>query len=68
MQNYEGIGAVGRRVRGKWQAIVVSACRYLDAGAAQVGVPFGLGSRHVAAANMSAVTNTVGIVVSENSK
>jgi len=45
-RNYEGIGAVGRRVRGKWQAIVVSACRYLDAVAAQVDVPLGLGSRH----------------------
>lgn len=46
---------------------VVSACRYLDAAASQVDVPFGLGSRHIAAANMSAVTNAVGIVVSESS-
>ena len=30
-------------------------------------VPLGLGSRHIAAANMSAVTNAVGIVVSESS-
>ena len=36
--------------------IVLSACRYLDAVAAQVEVPLGLGSRHIAAANMSAVT------------
>jgi diadenylate cyclase len=50
------------------QAIFVSACRYLDAVASQVDVPLGLGSRHVAAANMSAVTNPVGIVVSESSK
>ena len=45
----------------------LSACRYLDAVAAQVEVPLGLGSRHIAAANMSAVTNAVGIVVSESS-
>jgi len=47
--------------------IVVSACRYLDAIATPVDVPLGLGSRHLAAANMSAVTNAVGIVVSESS-
>jgi diadenylate cyclase len=32
-----------------------------------VNVPLGLGSRHIAAANMSAVTKAVGIVVSESS-
>src|SRR5438105_4691351 len=47
--------------------VVLSACRYLDAIAAEVDVPLGLGSRHIAAANMSAVTNAVGIVVSESS-
>src|ERR1700741_551176 len=47
--------------------IVLSACRYLDAVAAQVNVPLGLGSRHIAAANMSGVTKAVGIVVSESS-
>jgi diadenylate cyclase len=47
--------------------IVLSACRYLDAVAAEVEVPRGLGSRHIAAANMSAVTKAVGIVVSESS-
>jgi diadenylate cyclase len=47
--------------------IVLSACRYLDAVATQLDVPLGLGSRHIAAANMSAVTNAVGIVVSESS-
>ena len=47
--------------------IVLSACRYFDAVAAQVEVPLGLGSRHIAAANMSAVTKAVGIVVSESS-
>jgi len=49
------------------EGIVLSACRYLDAVAAQVEVPLGLGSRHIAAANMSAVTKSVGIVVSESS-
>ena len=47
--------------------IVLSACRYLDAVAAHVDVPLGLGSRHLAAANMSAVTKAVGVVVSESS-
>ncbi|MCU1271467.1 MAG: hypothetical protein JWN74_2761 [Acidobacteriaceae bacterium] len=47
--------------------IVLAACRYLDAIGAEVDVPLGLGSRHIAAANMSAATNAVGIVVSESS-
>lgn len=47
--------------------VVLSACRYLDAVATQLDVPLGLGSRHIAAANMSAVTKAVGIVVSESS-
>src|ERR1700674_1053743 len=47
--------------------IILSACRYLDAAAALGDVPLGLGSRHIAAANMSAVTKAVGIVVSESS-
>jgi diadenylate cyclase len=47
--------------------IVLSACRYLDAAAAQVDVPLGLGSRHIAAANISFVTKAAGIVVSESS-
>jgi DNA integrity scanning protein DisA with diadenylate cyclase activity len=47
--------------------IVLSACRYLDALAAKVEVPLGLGSRHIAAANMSAATKAVSIVVSESS-
>src|SRR5258708_36073371 len=47
--------------------IVLSACRYLDAAAALGDVPLGLGSRHIAAANMSLVTKAVGIVVSESS-
>jgi diadenylate cyclase len=47
--------------------IFLSACRYLDATAVEVDVPLGLGSRHLAAANMSSVTKAVGIVVSESS-
>jgi diadenylate cyclase len=47
--------------------IVLSACRYLDAVAGHVDVPLGLGSRHLAAANMSAVTKAVCIAVSESS-
>jgi diadenylate cyclase len=47
--------------------VFLSACRYLDAVASEVDVPLGLGSRHIAAANMSAATNAVGIVVSESS-
>lgn len=47
--------------------IILSASRYLDAISSEVDVPLGLGSRHIAAANMSAVTNAVGIVVSESS-
>src|SRR5260370_31184149 len=49
------------------EGIVLSACRYLDAVAAQVEVPLGLGSRHIAAAHMSGVAHAVGIVVSESS-
>src|SRR6185369_5600694 len=45
---------------------VLSACRYLDAVASEVQLPLGLGSRHIADANMSAVTNAVSIVVSES--
>jgi len=45
---------------------VISACRYLDAMASDVVLPFGLGSRHVAGASISAVTETVAIVVSES--
>jgi len=49
------------------EGIFLSACRYFDAVVTQVDVPLGLGSRHIAAANMSAVTKAVGIVVSESS-
>jgi DNA integrity scanning protein DisA with diadenylate cyclase activity len=49
------------------EGVILSACRYLDAVSSQVDMPLGLGSRHIAAANMSAVTEAVGIVVSESS-
>jgi diadenylate cyclase len=49
-----------------YDGFVLSACRYLDAVASEVEMPLGLGSRHIAAANMSAVTKAVGIVVSES--
>jgi len=45
----------------------LSAARYLDANASQVQVPFGLGSRHLAAASISFATNAIAIVVSESS-
>jgi diadenylate cyclase len=48
------------------EGIVLSACRYLDATASDIELPLGLGSRHIAAANISAVTNAIGIVVSES--
>lgn len=47
--------------------IVVSACRYLDAAASNVEVPFGMASRHLAGASISSVTDAVAIVVSESS-
>ncbi|HLB92193.1 MAG TPA: diadenylate cyclase [Terriglobales bacterium] len=46
---------------------LLSGCRYLDAADGQVDLPLGLGSRHIAAANMSAVTRAIGIVVSDSS-
>jgi diadenylate cyclase len=49
------------------RGVVLSACRYLDATNSDVELPLGLGSRHIAAASMSAETNTIGIVVSESS-
>jgi diadenylate cyclase len=48
------------------EGFVLSACRYLDAIASNVELPLGLGSRHIAAANMSAITKAVGVVVSES--
>ena len=45
---------------------VVAGCRYLDAAASDVELPMGLGSRHLAAASITKVTRTIGIVVSES--
>jgi len=47
--------------------VFLAAGRYLDANAANVNVPFGLGSRHIAAASISFATSTIAIVVSESS-
>jgi DNA integrity scanning protein DisA with diadenylate cyclase activity len=49
------------------QGIVVSACRYLDAAASGVTLPYGMASRHLAGASISQVTDAVAIVVSESS-
>jgi len=49
------------------QGIVVSACRYLDAVASDVVLPYGMASRHLAGASISQVTDAVAIVVSESS-
>ena len=45
----------------------VAAARHLDAFGASVELPFGLGTRHVAAASITAATRTVAIVVSQSS-
>jgi len=46
--------------------VLIAACRYLDAAASPIEVPLGLGSRHIAAAHISAATRAIGIVVSES--
>ncbi|MEO8131177.1 MAG: diadenylate cyclase [Bryobacteraceae bacterium] len=49
------------------KGVFVAACRYLDAaGANDIDVYLGLGTRHLAAAKMSAVTRSLGIVVSQS--
>ncbi len=45
--------------------IFMAACRYLEARVPNLHLPFGLGTRHMAAAAMSKVSSSVGIVVSE---
>ena len=47
--------------------VFLAAGRYLDANASNIEVPFGLGSRHIAAASISFATNAIAIVVSESS-
>jgi hypothetical protein len=49
------------------QGVVVSACRYLDAMASDVVLPYGMASRHLAGASISQLTDAVAIVVSESS-
>jgi diadenylate cyclase len=49
------------------QGIVVSACRYLDAMASDVVLPFGMASRHLAGASISQLTGALAIVVSASS-
>ncbi len=49
------------------EGVIVSACRYLDATASGVALPYGMASRHLAGASISQVTDAVAIVVSESS-
>jgi DNA integrity scanning protein DisA with diadenylate cyclase activity len=46
---------------------VISACRYLDSFSEGIDLPLGLGSRHMAAASITKLTNSVAVVVSESS-
>lgn len=49
------------------EGIVLSACRYIDAPSKDVVLPLGLGSRHMAAASITKITDAIAIVVSESS-
>jgi diadenylate cyclase len=49
------------------EGTVVSACRYLDYLSEGIILPPGLGSRHMAAASITKLTNSVAVVVSESS-
>ncbi len=50
------------------EGVFISACRYLNsAPPPDLELPLGVGSRHLAAAGISAATNAVGVVVSESS-
>jgi DNA integrity scanning protein DisA with diadenylate cyclase activity len=44
--------------------VFVAACRYLDAHASDLNLPFGLGARHMAAGAISKMAPAAGIVVS----
>jgi diadenylate cyclase len=46
--------------------IVITAGRYLGAAYDEADVPRGLGSRHIAAAGITALTNAIAIVISES--
>jgi DNA integrity scanning protein DisA with diadenylate cyclase activity len=45
---------------------VIAACRYLNASGDEIDLPFGLGSRHMAAASISRRLGAIAIVVSES--
>ncbi len=47
--------------------VVESAARYIDTTSADLNLPLGLGSRHMAAASISRSTNAVAVAVSESS-
>lgn len=47
--------------------VVLSAARYIDATSDGLDLPLGLGSRHMAAASITRVTEAVAVVVSESS-
>lgn len=47
--------------------LVVSACRYFEAALPKHDQPLGLGTRHLAAASISAATGAIAVVVSESS-
>ncbi|MGA3118788.1 MAG: diadenylate cyclase [Syntrophobacteraceae bacterium] len=49
------------------EGTVVSACRHLDSFTEGIDLPLGLGSRHMAAASITKLTNSVAVVVSESS-
>ena len=47
--------------------VVLSSCRYINASSEHINLPLGLGSRHMAAASITMLTDAVAIVVSESS-
>jgi DNA integrity scanning protein DisA with diadenylate cyclase activity len=47
--------------------VAVAACRFLSSSAEGIELPLGLGSRHMAAASISAHTRAVAVVLSESS-
>ena len=47
--------------------VVVSACRYISAPAKGIKLPLGFGTRHMAGASITKVTDAVAVVVSESS-
>jgi DNA integrity scanning protein DisA with diadenylate cyclase activity len=47
--------------------VAVSACRYFESHLPTSAQPLGLGTRHIAAASISAATGAIAIVVSESS-